>query len=95
MTSGLVPSLDQSGARNRLGRITREGTPVVRQLVAEAAWLAIRRSPSVRAFLERVRRDDPRRQKIALAATAHHLVRVMWAMLKRGTFWEENNAAAG
>ena len=35
---GLVPSQDQSGDRNRLGHITREGPPVVRQLVAEAAW---------------------------------------------------------
>ena len=35
---GLVPCQDQSGDRNRLGHITREGAPVVRQLVAEAAW---------------------------------------------------------
>lgn len=86
---GLVPSQDQSGDRNRLGHITREGAPVVRQLVAEAAWQAIRRSPSVRAFYERARRDDPQRQKIALVATAHYLVRVMWAMLRRGTVWQE------
>jgi len=32
---GLVPSQDQSGDRNRLGHITREGSAVVRQLVAE------------------------------------------------------------
>ena len=80
---GLVPSQDQSGERNRLGHITREGPPVVRQLVAEAAWQAIRRSPTVRAFFERTHRDDPQRQKIALVATAHYLVRVMWAMLRR------------
>src|SRR5207248_10169370 len=54
---GLTPSQDQSGARNRLGHITREGAPVVRQLVAEAAWQAIRRSPTVRTFFERARRD--------------------------------------
>jgi transposase len=86
---GLVPCQDQSGDRNRLGHITREGAPVVRQLLAEAAWQAIRRSPSVRAFYERTRRDDPQRQKIALVATAHYLVRVMWAMLRRGTIWQE------
>ena len=89
---GLVPSQDQSGARNRLGHITREGAPVVRQLVAEAAWQAIRRSPTVRAFFERVQRDDPRRQKIALVATAHYLVRVMWAMLRHGTPWRESQS---
>jgi transposase len=89
---GLVPCQDQSGDRNRLGHITREGAPVVRQLVAEAAWQAQRRSPTVRAYFERVQRDDPQRKKIALVATAHYLVRVMWALLKRGTTWEEKAA---
>jgi len=91
---GLVPCQDQSGDRNRLGHITREGPPVVRQLVAEAAWQAIRRSPSVRAFFERVQRDDPQRQKIALVATAHYLVRVMWSMLRHGTTWQEKRPPA-
>jgi transposase len=91
---GLVPSQDQSGDRNRLGHITREGPAVVRQLVAEATWQALRRSPTVRAYFERVRRDDPQRKKIALVATAHYLVRVMWALLKRGTVWEERLAVA-
>jgi transposase len=72
---GLVPSQDQSGDRNRLGHFTREGAPVVRQLVAEAAWPAQRRSPTVRAYFERVQRGDPQRKKIALVATAHYLVR--------------------
>jgi transposase len=86
---GLVPSQDQSGDRNRLGHITREGPAVVRQLLAEATWQALRRSPTVRAYFERVGRGDPQRKKIALVATAHYLVRVMWALLKRGTDWEE------
>ena len=89
---GLVPCQDQSGDKNRLGHITREGAPVVRQLVAEAAWQAQRRSPTVRAYFERVQRGDPQRKKIALVATAHYLVRVMWALLKRGTIWEEQCA---
>jgi transposase len=91
---GFVPSQDQSGDRERLGHITREGPAVVRQLVAEAGWQAVRRSPTVRAYFERVRRGDAQRKKIALVATAHYLVRVMWAMLKRGTVWEEGHTAA-
>ena len=91
---GLTPCQDQSGDRNRLGHITREGAPVVRQLVAEAAWQAQRRSPTVRAYFERVQRGDPLRKKIALVATAHYLVRAMWAMLRHGTRWQENVALA-
>jgi transposase len=62
---GLVPRQDQSGERNRLGHITREGAPVVRQLLAEAAWQARPRSPTVRAFFDRVQNGDPQRKKIA------------------------------
>ena len=91
---GLVPCQDQSGDRNRLGHITREGAAVVRQLLAEAAWQARRRSPTVRAYFERVQRGDPQRKKIALVATAHYLARVMWSMLKHGTVWGENPAQA-
>ena len=91
---GLVPCQDQSGDKNRLGHITRAGAPVVRQLVAEAAWQALRRSPTVRAYFERAQRGDPQRKKIALVATAHYLVRVMWALLKRGTVWEEGSSCS-
>jgi transposase len=63
---GLVPSQDQSSDRNRLGPITREGPAVVRLLLAEATWQAVRRSPTVRAYFKRVRRGDPQRKKIAL-----------------------------
>jgi transposase len=91
---GLVPCQDQSGDKNRLGHITREGAPVVRQLVAEAAWQAQRRSPTVRAYFERAQRGDPQRKKIALVATAHYLVRVMWALLRRGAICEEKQAPA-
>ncbi|HEY7824807.1 MAG TPA: IS110 family transposase [Acidimicrobiia bacterium] len=91
---GLVPSQDQSGSTNRLGHITREGSPTVRHLLVEAVWQGARRSPTIRAYLERIQRNDPDRKKIAVVATAHYLVRVMWAMLKHGTLWEESVAAA-
>jgi transposase len=91
---GLVPCQDQSGDKNRLGHITRAGPAVVRRLVAEAAWPAVRRSPTVRAFFERAQRGDPQRKKVAVVATAHSLVRVMWALLKRGPVWPGNEALA-
>lgn len=86
---GLVPCQDQSADKNRLGHITREGAPVVRRLLCESAWQAIRRSPTVKAYFERIQRGDKDRKKIALVATAHYLSRVMWSMLKTGTLWRE------
>ena len=91
---GLVPSQDQSGGRDHKGRITREGPPVVRQLMIEAVWSSIRHSATVQAYYERIRRDDKERKKIAIVATAHYLVRVMWSMLRNGTLWRETVMAA-
>jgi len=89
---GLVPCQDSSGDINRLGHITRDGPPTVRKLLCEASWVAIRRSPTVRTFFERVMRGDRLRKKIALVATAHHLARVATAMLRTGECWRENEA---
>jgi transposase len=90
---GLVPRQDASGSFNRLGHITKEGPSTVRCLLTEAAWQGTRRSPRIRAYYERILRDDPDRRKIALVATAHYLVRVMQAMLRTGERWrEETNA---
>lgn len=91
---GLVPAQDQSGRTNRLGHITKEGAPVVRAMLTEAVWQAVRRSPKVRAFQERVQRGEKDRRKISVIATAHYLVRVMWSMLKNGTVWNEQTSAA-
>ena len=86
---GLVPSQDQSGHVNRLGRITKDGPAVVRHVLTEAAWQAIRRSPTVCAYYERIYAGDADRRKIAIVATAHYLVRVMWSMWKHNRAWEE------
>ena len=92
---GVVPSQDQSGGTNRLGHITCQGSATVRHLLTEAVWQAVRRSPTVRAYMTRIQRDDPGRRKIAIVATAHYLIRVMWAMLKNGTLWKETVSPNG
>jgi len=91
---GLVPSQDQSGSTNRLGHITRSGPSVVRHLLSEAAWRSIQCSPTIGRFHERIQQGNPERKKIALVATAHYLVRVMYAMLRDNRPWEEQAVAA-
>lgn len=91
---GLVPCQDASADKNRLGHITRQGPALVRKLLTEAAWQAIRRSPSVKAKYERLIGSDPDRRKIATVAIAHYLARVMWSMLKQNRPWEENHSKA-
>ncbi len=61
----------------------------MRKLLCEAGWRGIRCGGAIKAYFERIARDDPDRRKIALVATAHHLVRVMAAMLRTGEAWRE------
>ena len=42
---GLVPCLDSSAGKDRLGHITREGPATVRKLLCEAAWSCVRYNP--------------------------------------------------
>jgi transposase len=83
---GLVPCEDTS-VKARFGHITKEGPSTVRKYLTEATWQAIRRDAAVRAYYERIVHKDPSRRKIALVATAHHLLRVMLAMLRTGEAW--------
>jgi transposase len=84
---GLVPCQDSSAGKDRFGHITKEGPATVRKLLCESAWSCIRYNPAIRAFFERVVKDDPDRRKIAAVATAHHLCRIMAAMLRTGEAW--------
>jgi transposase len=86
---GLVPCQDASGEVNRLGHITRQGPATVRKLLTEAAWQGVRHSPTLNAYYEQIRQGKKERNKIALVATAHHLVTVMAAMLRSGEVWHE------
>jgi transposase len=87
---GWDPCQDASADKNRLGHITRDGPPTVRKLMVEAAWQGVRRSPTIKAFYDRVTRNDPDRKKIAIVATAHHMTRVAVSMLKSGEVWRED-----
>lgn len=87
---GLVPCEDSSAGRERLGHITKQGPPAVRQLLVEAAWIGIRKSPTLRRRFEQVCHDDRDRRKIAIVGLARHLSQVMAAMLRDGRPWRED-----
>lgn len=91
---GLVPCQDASASVNRLGHITRQGPATLRKFLCEAAWQARRRSPTVRAWFDRISGDEPGRRKLAVVAVARKLSIVMLAMLKTGEAWRESTTAA-
>ncbi len=81
---GLVPCQDASADKNRLGHITRDGPPVMRKLICEATWTAIKKCPRFKAFFDQVMGGKSERKKIALVATMHRMIKVMGAMLRSG-----------
>lgn len=85
---GLVPCQDASASKNRLGHITKDGPPVMRKLITEAAWTAIKKCPAFKAFFERIMGGKTERRKIAIIATSHRMIRVMGAMLRNGTAYD-------
>jgi len=81
--AGLDPSVDQSGQRDRRGRITRHGDGLLRRMLIEAAWSAARHDTgSLGEFYRRkVKQLGARR---ALVALARKLLIVAWRMLQTG-----------
>src|ERR1035437_6638741 len=78
---GLVPLEDSSGQRRRLGRITKQGSSLLRFLLVEAAQVTVRSDPEWRRkyFHLAMRRG----RKIAKVAMARKLaVRLYWMLRK-------------
>jgi len=86
---GLTPKLDESGSCRHLGHISKHGPSVVRWVICESSWVAIRKSKGLRAFYERVMCGQDGRKKIAIVAVARKLLSIMRAMLITGELFNE------
>lgn len=86
---GLTPKLDESGSMRRLGHISKHGPSVVRWVICESSWMAIRKSNGLNAFYERVMCGQNGRKKIAIVAVARKLLSIMHAMLLTGEMFNE------
>jgi len=85
---GLVPRQWQSGATDRQGHISRQGSRLARKLLVEVAWVGLRYNPTLRAIYDRVCGGIAKRKKIAIVAVARHLAVIAWAMLRDETPWQ-------
>ena len=86
---GLTPKLDESGSCRRLGHISKHGPSVARWLLVESAWHAIRYSPSLRRFYERVMGGQRQRRNIAIVAVARKIAEIIRAILLSGQRFDE------
>ena len=77
---GLIPSEDSSGGKQRLGRISKQGSSFLRFLLVEAGQTAARLDPQLKRFYRRlaVRKN----RSIAKVAVARKLATRLYLMLR-------------
>jgi transposase len=85
---GMVPKELDSGETRRRGPITKHGSRLVRSLLVEVAWAALRYNGWARATYERISGGKKSRRKIAIVAVGRRLLVRCWAMLRDGTCWQ-------
>jgi len=84
--AGFTPRRYQSGQMERSGRISKRGNPLLRALLVQASWTALR-FDWARDIYKRVCRGSVKRRKIAIIAVARHLLMRCWAMLRDNKPW--------
>jgi transposase len=87
---GLVPDQHQSGQTNRLGKITRRGSELLRSALVEAAWAMLRYNPWAVKVYQRICGGQKTRKKTAIIALARKLLVRCWAMLRRKEAWQDD-----
>lgn len=85
--AGLTPRRFQSGQTDRSGHISKQGNPLLRTLLVEGSWIGLRYNPALKAFYQKVKRNSPKRAKIAIVASARWLLVRLWAMLRDNQPW--------
>jgi len=85
--AGLVPSTYASGGRVWHGRITKCGNRYLRWALVEAIWPAIRKSPWLRHYYQRIK--ERKGTNPAKVATARKLACLVWVVLKEGRTYVE------
>jgi len=86
--AGLVPSLDASAGKEKMGRITKQGSPYLRTALVEAAQAAARMQNSrLRVFFRR--RIVKAGYQKAVVATAHKILQYAFYVWKNQTPYKE------
>jgi transposase len=87
---GLTPGCRSSGETERLGSITKEGSRLVRCLLAQVVLHLLRRDQTARAWYQRIKRR--RGANIARVAVMRRTATILWRMLSKGERWRPGAA---
>jgi transposase len=93
--AGLTPRRYQSGQMDHQGRISKRGNALLRRVLNQAAWAAVRYEVEQRQFYLRLSNNGVKgKRKRAIVAVMHKLLVVAWAILRDGQPWAPRRAAA-
>lgn len=68
---GLTPREYSSGEHKRLGHITRQGKPILRKVLVQAAWVAVRKDPYFSEYYKQLRARKGKCRAIVVVARKH------------------------
>src|SRR5450432_3289655 len=88
---GLIPSEDSSGGKQRLGKISKQGSSFLRFLLVEAGQTAARYDPQLKRFYKRLAARKNR--GVAKVAVARKLATRMYLMLREEWTYAQLSAA--
>jgi transposase len=88
---GLIPSEESSGEKQRLGRISKQGSSFLRFLLVEAGQTAARYDPQLKRFYRRL--ATRKNRGVAKVAVARKLATRMYLMLREGWTYAQLNQA--
>jgi transposase len=89
---GLVPRVDQSNAVVKYGAITKRGNTLGRTAPVQCSLIAIRFSPYLRAFYDKIK--TAKGSGKAIIATSRKLLGIVYQTLKNDCFFEDSPAFA-
>lgn len=87
--AGLVPRVYDSNESIRHGRITKRGDKILRTTLVQVALIAIRYSPYIRGFYERLKHKKGSGK--AIIATARKMLSIIYETLKNDWVFEDFN----
>lgn len=82
---GFTPSEHSSGEHTRQGHITKQGKPIVRKILVQASWVAIRYDKELQAIYERIAAKSG--AKRAIVAVARRLIGRIRACFRTGELY--------
>ena len=68
------------------GHITRQGNPMLRHILVEAAWVAIAEDPSLQKIMDRISHTSGKKR--AIVGIARRLIARIRSCVLNGTYYE-------